>query len=360
MPDVIITGATKIFGKTVAVDNLSLKVTNGTILSLLGPSGCGKTTMLRCIAGFETLDKGEISVGEELVVSVEKGINIPPSKRGMGMVFQSYALWPDKRVFDNVAYPLKLRKISKPEIRRRVLEMLQLVELSGLEDRYPAELSGGQQQRVALARSLVYEPDVLLLDEPLSNLDAKLRQQARFWLRGLQRKIGITTLYVTHDQAEAFVISDEIAVMNNGAIEQLGNAREIYEKPSTPFIASFIGQANLIPAVAREVPASPGELGLAELESDEGIFLRCYFGKSFSKGQKITLSVRPERIGIHLRKDEEKLNIIMARLIRKVYHGDYVEYRLQMGKNEIEVHTLQELDAKEIYVHIPPQHITVT
>ena len=231
----------KRFKNTVAVNRIQLGVEKGEMLTLLGPSGCGKTTTLRCIAGLEKPEEGDIVIDGKPMLS--EGF-VQPSKRGIGMVFQNYAVWPHMKVFNNVAYGLKLQKKSKSEIREKTRDVLELVGLGGLEDRYPSQLSGGQQQRVALARALVRNPKVLLLDEPLSNLDAKLREELRFEIKSLVKRMGITSVYVTHDQAEAMVISDRIAVMDAGNVVQIGTARDIYQTPANKFVADFIGTMN--------------------------------------------------------------------------------------------------------------------
>ncbi len=231
---------TKSFGEVVALDHVTLEINHGEFFTLLGPSGCGKTTFLRCLAGFELIDEGSIFFdGKEVTM-------VPPFKRGTGMVFQNYALWPHMSVFDNVAYGLKLKKLPREEVRRRVEGVLELVKLKGLEKRTPHQLSGGQQQRVALARALVINPKVLLFDEPLSNLDAKLRIEMRVEIKKLQKKLGITTVYVTHDQEEAMSISDKIAIMNRGRIEQIGLPRDVYFSPRNFFVADFIGQGTFL------------------------------------------------------------------------------------------------------------------
>jgi iron(III) transport system ATP-binding protein len=233
-------------GKIIAVNKVSFTVPEGKLFTLLGPSGCGKSTTLRCVAGLEKPEEGEIKIGQEKVFSSEEKIFIPAHKRDIGMVFQSYAIWPHMSVFENVAYPLKVKRLPKQEMRRKVAEALNTVGLEGLEDRLAPNLSGGQQQRVALARALVKEPKVLLLDEPLSNLDSKLREQMRLEIKELQERLKITTLYVTHDQTEALAISDLVAVMNQGEILDLGRPKEIYNRPRTKFIADFIGQTNIL------------------------------------------------------------------------------------------------------------------
>ena len=243
----------KTFGSLAAVDHISFDAEAGEFLTLLGPSGCGKSTTLRLIAGLEELDGGEISAGGKVLASAEKKIFTAPEKRGMGMVFQSYAVWPHMTVFENVSYPLKLRKFSRKDIKEKVTRTLELVGLQGLEDRPGTLLSGGQQQRVALARALVFEPGILLLDEPLSNLDAKLRQQMRIEFKALQQRIGVTTIYVTHDQEEAMVLSDRIAVMNAGRIEQLASPSQVYGNPQTRFVADFIGKVNYLQGKIKEM-----------------------------------------------------------------------------------------------------------
>ncbi len=239
MVDVKIENLTKKFGKVTAVDNISFTAKDKEFTTLLGPSGCGKTTILRLIAGLEIPDNGKIWIDDKLVSDTGVSI-IPTEKRSIGMVFQSYALWPHMTVFDNIAFPLKIRKLSKDEIKRKIRNIVSLVKLNGLEGRYPWQLSGGQEQRVALARAMVYNPEILLLDEPFSNLDANVREKMRYELKKLQGKIGITTIYVTHDQIEARILSDKIIIINNGTIIQEGAIQEILKKPANKFVAKFI------------------------------------------------------------------------------------------------------------------------
>ena len=289
---IMIENLTKTFGEVKAVNNISVTVEDGKLLVLLGPSGCGKTTTLRCIAGFEKPDSGRITIGDKVVTDPENGISLPPEKRGLGMVFQSYAVWPHLTVFDNIAYGLRMRKWSRERIEERVDEMLDLMGLQKLKDRPAPLLSGGQMQRVALARSLAYSPDVLLLDEPLSNLDFKLRERLRFELREIQLKVGITAIYVTHDQSEAIALADEILLMRDGIIEQQGSAEEICNKPKNSYVADFVGSANLVNAVIIDE-----ENDYIYLETPEKVQIKAKKGDIiFNKGQEKLSWLRPENI----------------------------------------------------------------
>ncbi|MGA7487400.1 MAG: ABC transporter ATP-binding protein, partial [Xanthobacteraceae bacterium] len=270
MAGIAIRGLSKSFGARdasfAAVADLDLDIADNSFVTLLGPSGCGKTTTLRLIAGYIVPDKGTIEVDGALLSS--PSAVVPPEARGMGMVFQNYAVWPHKTVFENVVFGLKLRRIAAAAAKKRVEETLALVNLSGLEGRYPSELSGGQQQRVALARSLVVEPSILLLDEPLSNLDAKLRERMRTELKELQRRTGITFVYVTHDQAEALALSDRVAVMNGGRLQQYGTPFEVYAHPANRMVADFMGLVNLVPGEVRAVADGGGRVVAAGLALD--------------------------------------------------------------------------------------------
>jgi iron(III) transport system ATP-binding protein len=321
MAAVRLTGLTKRFVADVAaVRDLSLEVHHGELVSLLGPSGCGKTTTLRLIAGFLEPDAGEIWVGERRLSG--PGHAVPPERRGMSMIFQSYAVWPHRTVAENVGYGLKFRDVPRADGTKRVRDALALVRLEGLADRYPGELSGGQQQRVALARALVVEPAILLLDEPLSNLDAHLREEMRFEIRRLHEELNITTLYVTHDQAEAMVTSDRVAVMRDGRIEQLGTAREIYEQPATAFVAGFVGRANLL----RGRLEADGQVRVAS-----GPVLRVADTRGFAPGAELAVSIRPHAIS--LAPDESAArrfrelgwNVWPAAVTRVVYLGDALD-----------------------------------
>jgi iron(III) transport system ATP-binding protein len=272
-----------------AVSDVDIEIKDNSFVTLLGPSGCGKTTTLRLIAGYIVPDAGTIEVDGRQLSS--PGAVVPPEARGMGMVFQNYAIWPHKTVFENVVFGLKIRKVAAAQARRQVEEALALVNLAGLEGRYPSELSGGQQQRVALARSLVVEPDILLLDEPLSNLDAKLRERMRSELKELQRRTGITFVYVTHDQAEALALSDQIAVMNLGRLQQYGTPFEVYARPANRMVADFMGLVNLVPGTVREKNGAGGRVEIApQLTVEVGAL------DGFSPGDAVEVAIRPENI----------------------------------------------------------------
>jgi iron(III) transport system ATP-binding protein len=294
MPSVSVEGVSKRFGTVRAVDSVSLAVADGRLLTLLGPSGCGKTTTLRMVAGLEQNDAGRIVIGERVVSDPAAGLFVAPERREIGMVFQSYAIWPHMTVFANVAYPLEVRRRPAAEVRERVEGALRLMEMAHLAERPATALSGGQQQRVAIARALVFQPRVLLMDEPLSNLDAKLREQMRVDLRELQQRLGITTIYVTHDQEEAMVLSDEIAVMHEGRVLQTAAPETIYTRPANRTIAAFFGAPNLLAAKAREVRRGAG-VTVVRVEGDgwEGW---CSGPEDLMPGEALTVIVRPEVI----------------------------------------------------------------
>jgi ABC-type Fe3+/spermidine/putrescine transport system ATPase subunit len=314
----------KRFNAVNAVDGVSFSVQPGEIFTLLGPSGCGKTTTLRLAAGLEEPDAGEILIDGAAVAAPERGWFRPPEKRRLGMVFQSYAIWPHLTVFENVAFPLRVRRESTEEIRRRVSRALESVGLGGLSERGATQLSGGQQQRVALARALVYEPALLLLDEPLSNLDAKLREQMRLEIRALQRKLNLTVLYVTHDQAEAMTLSDRIAVVNRGRFEQVGTPAEVYETPATPFVAEFLGR--LVRLSGRIVKNHGG----CWVEFDQGAGRSAVPQESVDSlddDANVELLTRPEDIEL-LPAGELAHNQLAARIEQAVYLGDRFEYQV--------------------------------
>ena len=289
MAGIQIESVTKRFGAVAAVRALTLEVRDREFVTLLGPSGCGKTTLLRLIAGFMAPDEGVIRVGPSTLSTPTRVV--PPERRDMGMVFQSYAVWPHKTVYRNVAFGLDVRRVGRAESQARVARILTLVNLAGLEDRYPSQLSGGQQQRVALARSLVVEPGILLLDEPLSNLDAKLRERMRWELKELQRRTGITFVYVTHDQSEALALSDRIAVMHQGELVQLGTPREVYTRPATKTVADFMGLVNLLPG---RVLRASGADSLVALGGGHAVALALRPGAA--EGQAVEVAIRPESL----------------------------------------------------------------
>ena len=311
----------KRYGENWAVRQVTLRIERGEFFTFLGPSGCGKTTLLRTIAGFVFPDEGTIHLDGEPVN------HVPPWKRNVGMVFQSYALWPHMSVFENIAFGLRERKLARGEIERRVMQALEQVELKGTENRRPSQLSGGQQQRVALARTLVIQPRALLLDEPLSNLDAKLRAEMRLELLKLQRDLGITTIYVTHDQEEALALSTRIAVMNLGSVVQEGRPREIYEQPREEFVAEFVGKSNLFfGSVARVEEKS------VEIRTEEGLLIRAAsptasFG--LAQGERVLLHIRPEAIQVVGPEEQPTgVNRISGTVAASAYQGSLVEYEI--------------------------------
>ncbi len=298
--DLVIENLVKVFtsgnSEVQAVHGVSFTVPKGTFFTLLGPSGSGKTTILRCIGGLEVPDGGVIRLGDKIYYSDQQRIALMPEERGIGMVFQSYAIWPHMTVFNNVAFPLRfgVRRVPRAAIKSRVQRVLDLVQMEGLADRMATQLSGGQQQRVALARALVSEPDLLLLDEPLSNLDAKLREDMRMEIRRIQKTLGLTTVYVTHDQAEALSMSDRIALLRSGKIVQLGGPRELYERPSDVFASAFIGTSNQLPGEITRFTA-PGAAGSVRVAGRE---LACVIAPGCEINAKVIVSVRPEDIDV--------------------------------------------------------------
>ncbi|MEU8198717.1 ABC transporter ATP-binding protein [Microbispora amethystogenes] len=303
-----------------AVKGVSLAIAEGEFFSLLGPSGCGKTTSMRMIAGFEDPTQGVVRLHGEDVT------HVPPNKRDINMVFQSYALFPHMNVWDNVAFGLRRRKVPDAEIRRRVGEILEVVDLTGREKRRPKEMSGGQQQRVALARALVNRPRALLLDEPLGALDLKLRQAMQIELKRIQREVGITFVYVTHDQSEALTMSDRIAVMNDGLVEQLADPREIYERPASTFVAGFIGTSNLFGGTVQRVS---GDTAVLALGPSDRILVPA--DGALSAGQTVDLTVRPEKIKLAKEQPEGDLSVVRGTVAEVVYLGTYNSYVVVLG-----------------------------
>jgi iron(III) transport system ATP-binding protein len=349
MSDLIIEGLVKKFGQVRAVDGVSLTVKDGTLTTLLGPSGCGKTTTLNSVAGLDPIDEGVIRVDDFVLNDNKRGIALQPEQRGLGMVFQSYALWPHMKVYGNLAFGLKLQKVSAAECKRRITEVLGLVGLSGLEDRYPFQLSGGQQQRVALARAVVTQPRLLLLDEPLSNLDAKVREQARFWLRDFQRRLGITTVYVTHDQAEALAISDMVAVMSNGKLLQYAPPREVYEKPTSRFVADFIGVSSFLTGSIIERADNETRV---KIESGEVLTSR----RAAPSGDRVTVAVRSERIRL-LPATEREPNTIPARIASGVYLGSKWQYLVEIASGTMRVETMDAAPGSDVRIGFAPEDL---
>ena len=317
--DIEIRGVSKRYGDMLAVDDVSIDIRRGEFLTLLGPSGCGKTTTLNMIAGFVTPTKGDIAIRGRPVT------DLPPFERDTSMVFQSYALFPHMTVFDNVAFGLRMRQVSADEVRSRVGEALDKVHLTGLDRRFPRQLSGGQQQRVALARAVVTRPAVLLLDEPLSNLDLKLREAMRLELKSLQRDLGITSVYVTHDQGEALAMSDRVAVMNKGRVEQLGTPDDVYESPASLFAASFVGATNLLDGTVTDADASGVTVDLAG-----GGVVRARPGSGLGRGDSATVSSRPEKASMRLGEPTESVGELAATVRFVLVAGAEITYQLQL------------------------------
>lgn len=325
MIDVELKNVTKTFGRVVAVDDVFLQVEQGEFLTLLGPSGCGKTTTMRIIAGLESPSHGQVLIrGREVT-------HLPPYRRDVSLMFQNYALFPHKNIFENIAFGLKYRKVPEAERRKRVREVLELVHLPGIEERYPHQLSGGQQQRVALARALVVNPAVLLLDEPLSNLDLKLRERMRVELKQIQEQVGITFIFVTHDQEEALTLSDTVAVMEAGGIIQVGSPREIYEQPRSEFVARFIGQSNILKGQVRQ--SGPQEI---EIETESGLSLPVPVTTHTPVGERLSVQLRAERVHVHSEgtKPEDKLTFPGV-IERTIYAGNAVYYYIRLESGDL-------------------------
>ncbi|MBI3912817.1 MAG: ABC transporter ATP-binding protein [Chloroflexi bacterium] len=336
-----------------AVNGISFEVEEGRFFTLLGPSGCGKTTTLRCIAGLERHDEGTIFIGAQVVSSPRDRIFVAPHQRDIGMVFQSYAIWPHMTVFENVAFPLRVGKkhFDARQVKDKVMRALSVVQLDALADRPAPKLSGGQQQRLALARALVGEPKVLLLDEPLSNLDAKLREQMRVELRELQRQLGLTTIYVTHDQSEALAMSNVIAVMNDGKIMQMGHPRDIYLTPANQFVADFIGSTNFIHGTARA----------GAVETEHGV-LQCTVPAGIRAGDAVLVSARPESIIVHLEKPANTQNLFEGQVQLAIFLGEMYDCQIQVGGQLMRArlnpaHRVRRGD--NVFLQLPAEYITV-
>jgi iron(III) transport system ATP-binding protein len=345
VPNVTVENLTKRFGSNLVLDDVSFEIADGELFTLLGPSGCGKTTTLLSIAGFVTPDRGAVVCGGATFLDTAAKVDVPAERRNLGMVFQSYAIWPHMTVAENVAFPLRIRKAGKPARQAKVAETLALVELADLADRYPHQLSGGQRQRVALARALVYEPSVLLLDEPFSNLDAKLRERARSWLKRLQHQLGLTTVFVTHDQDEAMQMSDRILVMEQGRIQQIATPEDVYRRPANRFVASFLGRCNLLRGVVRTRRAD-GTLEIA-LHGERRSLLAA--PTDVPIGTDVTIAIRPESILLVEPTDGQPgdsgefasgkfpnaINEVDCTVTEVSFLGDHYEYGLAAGSIEL-------------------------
>jgi iron(III) transport system ATP-binding protein len=347
-----------------AVNDVSFRVEPGELFTLLGPSGCGKSTTLRSIAGLEQPDSGIVSVGGTVLFAAgagaEKRVNLPANKRGLGMVFQSYAIWPHMTVFENVAFPLRVRartqRPSKREISERVERVLETMELLQYADRHATKLSGGQQQRLALARAIVVEPSLLLLDEPLSNLDAKLRESLRFELKRLQRELGITSIYVTHDQIEALSLSSNIAVMRAGEVVQLGKPRDIYENPQNKFVAEFIGTSNFIDGT---VKARTGDRYVVETLDGR---LTLDAALDVPPGTEVVVSIRPEAVMLTTERPVEAVNVWEGNVTTRAFLGDAVDHVVSVGKRDIRARCLPHIShapGTSVYMQMDPAKLAL-
>ena len=357
MPEVRVESLKKSFGSELVIDNVTFTAHDGMFTTILGPSGSGKTTVLRCIAGLEEPDEGEIWIGENLVFSSTEKVSVPPENRGIGMVFQSYAIWPHMTVFDNVAYPLQVRNMPKNEIEKRVKASLELVGLQGLEMRPAPNLRGGQQQRVALARALVYEPKVLLLDEPLSNLDNRLRERMRTELKELQRTIKVTTIYVTHDRLEAMALSDEVALMRRGRIAATGKPDDLYNNPPNRFVAGFLCRMNIF--LGKQTDNTRKDL--TQIDTTIGS-LYCKVPEALKGESEVMVSIRRNEISIAREKASGE-NVLTGVVKNRLFEGDYVEYHVEVGKDIVKVRdggpqTTLEKNEK-VYLSLPPENCYV-
>lgn len=344
--------------RVLAVDGVTFEVAEGELFTLLGPSGCGKTTTLRSVAGLERPDGGRITLGDRVLFDGGRGVNVPANRRGLGMVFQSYAIWPHMSVFKNVSFPLDVlprsRRPGRREIEERVGKVLELTQLAAMAHRSATKLSGGQQQRLALARALVTQPALLLLDEPLSNLDAKLRESMRFELKRLQRELGLTAIYVTHDQSEALVLSNRIAVMSAGRIEQIGKPREIYTAPKTRFVAEFVGTSNFIRATV-----AANQDGQAAVDTVEG---RLLIGTQVvpAVGTEVLVSVRPESVELSTERRGTVPNEWAGEVLTRAFVGDSVDHVVGVGKLEIRVRcnpTVSIRPGTRVYLTVDPAKV---
>ncbi len=329
MTAIRVSGLRKSFGNALAVEDVTFEVESGSILTLLGPSGCGKTTTLRMIAGLERPDHGEVRVGDRLITSVTEGVYLTPDKRRMGMVFQSYAIWPHMNVFENIAFPLRAKRMPPAEIRDKVMTMLQSLGLEGLHDRPAPLLSGGQQQRVALGRALICDPEVLLLDEPFSNLDARRRDEMRFELKEVQARFGVTTIFITHDQNEAMVLSDRVLVMNAGRIVQEGTPQAIYQRPSSKFVMEFLGQVDQVGA---RVAIAPDGSPRALVSGVDRLDVPLDGSHPWRQDDEVILMLRSAAVQVRQPKGDDRWR---GRVLSRIYLGERTEYIVSVGNARI-------------------------
>ncbi|GAA3719685.1 ABC transporter ATP-binding protein [Streptomyces tremellae] len=344
-----------------AVGGVSFTVEDGELFTLLGPSGCGKTTTLRSVAGLERPDGGTIALSERVLFDSARGINIPANRRELGMVFQSYAIWPHMTVAKNVSFPLDIlpssRRPPRDEIDRRVRRMLEVTELGAYTDRSATKLSGGQQQRLALARALVIQPEVMLLDEPLSNLDAKLRESMRFELKRLQTELGLTAIYVTHDQSEALVMSSRIAVMNEGRVEQIGTPDEIYGRPATRFVAEFIGTSNFVRGTVASVRGDT-----VAVDTPDGRLVCSGAGAAPAVGAEVLLSIRPEAVSLARDPHPGAVNQWAGEVLNRAFMGDAVDHVVRVGAQEIRIrsHPTESVEpGTRVHLSADPARVTL-
>ncbi|MFF0596268.1 ABC transporter ATP-binding protein [Streptomyces antibioticus] len=354
MPSLHLRGISKTFARRTVLHDLSLTVHDGEIFTLLGPSGCGKSTTLWSVAGLHAPDSGSIAFGDRVVFDHGR-TNVEPEHRNCGVVFQSYAIWPHLSVADNVGYPLKLRRTPKARREHRVREVLDLVELGDHARSYPHQLSGGQQQRVAMARALAHPPDLLLLDEPFSNLDAKLRDRSRQWLKALQAQVGVTTVFVTHDQDEALSFSDRIAVMNHGRVHQVGTPQEIYEHPADLFTAGFVGTANILPATVTRADGHHARIRV------EGIGEPLTVRHTDRRPGPVMVCVRPENISLHRggADDPPPPGAVTVKVENRAYLGDHHRYLVRIGGTPVVVTTTRPVADGEIVVSLPADGLRI-
>jgi iron(III) transport system ATP-binding protein len=356
MPEIHVDNLVKTFGDQRALDSVSFAVEEGELFTLLGPSGCGKSTTLLSIAGFQRPEEGRIVVADTTFFDAERRINIAAERRNLGIVFQSYAVWPHMTVFENLAFPLKVRRVARRDIRVRVAEVLELVEMGEYAGRYPHQLSGGQQQRVALARALVYSPEVLLLDEPFSNLDAKLRERARAWVKELQRSLGLTTVFVTHDQDEALSMSDRVVVMNRGIVQQIGTPEDVYRRPANRFVAEFVGRVNLVEGV---VAANDGATVLVSVDGSSRRLSVAAPGAASVSGP-VTLAFRPESVLLLPAESATNgANTWEGDVHAVAFLGDHYEYDVHVGSLPLTVQSGQRVAGDRIKVHIPQEALSI-